>query len=81
MIFIILLVAVSSVGCAKITYEDGKFSYTRWLNQEFEGLELEKTEGGSVFVKVDKQKGGIGDIDKIAEGIAKGVVAGMVPGK
>lgn len=68
-----------SIGCAKITWKDDEFKYTRFGRQSIEGLVVEKSSDGTIKVKVGKQAGSSGALAKVLSGIAK-VSAGAVGG-
>lgn len=78
-LLIIICLLFCSVGCAKITWKDDEFSYSRCGRQSIEGLVVEKTSDGTIKVKVGKQAGDSGALAKVLSSIAK-VSAGAVGG-
>ena len=68
---IIIALLFLSAGCARITFKDDEFTYSRFGRQSINGLVVEKDKDGILKVKVGKQSGDSGSLAKVLSDIAK----------
>jgi len=66
------------IGCAKITYKDDEFTYSRWGKQSLEGFEAEKV-GNTIKVKIGKQSGDSGKLAEALKDISKIATGAVIP--
>ena len=71
LLILIICLLFCSAGCARITWKEDEFTYSRLGKQSIDGLVVEKDKSGVLKVKIGKQVGSSGVMAKILTDIAK----------